>query len=317
MNPTSLATKYATLMHVKIPKEIKQSILLIDCFHWRERLPTKIAFRTLKSTSGQNWILSWWNSLVSDFLPYMKILISGISKRRRSLVRSRSKWNSSRLPKYLVTSFVVQKYLEDPYLYNTRKFDLRVYIFISHEMKCFLFPYAILNWREYLARLSSDSFALSNPNPFVHLTNNAVQQHGNGFGRFEEGNMMTFTNLFMKSTINDRQTIDDQIEEVSKRVFAASKGSLNPSNHKHCFELFGLDIIIDSNLKCWLLEVNSNPSLECANKEVSTIKHRLVGSLFSSRRYVQADHRQNIRGAKSVQQIRTYLQSRTDQQGQV
>ena len=47
---------------------------------------------------------------------------------------------------------------------------------------------------------------------------------------------------------------------------------------KYCFTILGFDIIIDQNLECWLLEINSNPSLDSANAFVEKIKHRAVGS---------------------------------------
>ena len=47
----------------------------------------------------------------------------------------------------------------------------------------------------------------------------------------------------------------------------------------NCFELFGYDIIIDSELKCWLLEVNSSPSLEKEYLLDELIKQQLIDDI--------------------------------------
>lgn len=48
----------------------------------------------------------------------------------------------------------------------------------------------------------------------------------------------------------------------------------------NCFELFGYDIIIDSKLKCWLLEVNSSPSLEKEYLLDELIKQQLIDDII-------------------------------------
>ena len=84
--------------------------------------------------------------------------------------------------------FVIQKYLERPLLINKRKFDIRLWVCVTHDLKCFLF-------REGYIRMSSREYTLNNEqhaNPFVHLTNNAIQRIDKGYGAFEEANMLSF-----------------------------------------------------------------------------------------------------------------------------
>jgi hypothetical protein len=66
--------------------------------------------------------------------------------------------------------FVLQKYVERPMLIHKRKFDIRMWILVTHTLDVYIFP-------EGYIRTSSKEFttnAQSIEDPFVHLTNNAI-----------------------------------------------------------------------------------------------------------------------------------------------
>ncbi len=67
-------------------------------------------------------------------------------------------------------TFVIQKYIEKPLQINKRKFDIRVWVLLNHEMDLFFF-------KEGYLRLSSAEYQVERLNDdFVHLTNNAIQK---------------------------------------------------------------------------------------------------------------------------------------------
>ena len=49
---------------------------------------------------------------------------------------------------------------------------------------------------------------------------------------------------------------------------------------RHCYECYGYDIIIDNDLKPWLIEVNASPSLSSTTVADRIMKYRLINDII-------------------------------------
>jgi len=86
-------------------------------------------------------------------------------------------------------TYIVQQYIDDPFLYNKRKFDIRCYVLLTTTNGNFKAYW----YQEGYIRTSCKEYSVKNcTNKFIHLTNDAVQKKSDDYGKFENGNKISF-----------------------------------------------------------------------------------------------------------------------------
>lgn len=63
-------------------------------------------------------------------------------------------------------------------------------------------------------------------------------------------------------------------------AFQAVQKKINQTKRKNCFELFGLDFMLDKDMNCFLIEVNTNPCLEETSKLLQMLLPRMLDDMF-------------------------------------
>lgn len=177
---------------------------------------------------------------------------------------------------------VLQKYVKNPLLLNGYKFDLRVYVLVTSVN-----PLEVFIYKEGFGRFSTVPYTLDpndKSNKFVHLTNYSINKHNmknydldpkeKKFG----GTKVAFSTL--KKAFKDDLKVDwdqviwTQVRAVCLKALVAAQNDMvyNPC----CFDLYGIDVIIDDEYRCWILEINSSPSLATETPLDEIIKSKLI-----------------------------------------
>ena len=178
---------------------------------------------------------------------------------------------------------IVQRYIERPLLIDGYKFDLRLYVCVTsmNPLEAFLY-------REGFTRLSSEPYS-THPrdmaNRFIHLTNSSINRHNTNQiqqqqikarGELSGGSKCSLKYLQgrMRDMNLDWNVMWNQIILVVLKTLYCVQEEITQSANS--FELFGFDVLLDSDLKAWLIEVNSSPSLSRDNDLDHEIKDKMV-----------------------------------------
>jgi len=176
--------------------------------------------------------------------------------------------------------WVVQKYMENPLLLGGRKFDIRQYVLLTPDLRCFMY-------RDSYVRTSATPYDASSTDRAVHLTNDYVQKNLESFGAFEDANKLSFPEL---QSVLDAQplaadgrvlSVEGELWPAMRRCVAHVFGAVLPefvtaASHGRGFELFGLDFMVDDTGLVQLIEINTSPALFRRGRHLSEMLPRLI-----------------------------------------
>ncbi|XP_077982123.1 putative tubulin polyglutamylase TTLL9 isoform X2 [Glandiceps talaboti] len=170
-------------------------------------------------------------------------------------------------------TYIVSRYVDNPYVIGGKKFDIRVYVLVTSYV-----PLKAWLYRSGFARFSNTRFSLDSiDDTYVHLTNVAIQKTAPDYDP-ERGCKWSMQQL--RQYLIAKHGIDnvENMFRLMDDIFIRSLQSVQKVmiNDKHCFELYGYDILIDEELKPWLIEVNASPSLTASNDEDYHLKFGLL-----------------------------------------
>lgn len=177
-------------------------------------------------------------------------------------------------------TYVISRYINNPLLIGGKKFDLRIYVLVTsfRPLKAYMFQHGFCRF----CTMKYDTSVTELDNMYVHLTNVSVQKHGNDYNSHHGGKLgLQNLRLYLEGTRG--RAVTDRLFEDIQWLIVHSLKAVAPiiTNDRHCFECYGYDIIIDDNLKPWLIEVNASPSMTATTVNDRILKYKLVDNLLS------------------------------------
>ena len=177
---------------------------------------------------------------------------------------------------YYCDNIIIQKYIEYPLLYKGRKFDMRIWVLLTHQMKVYIF-------KEGHLKTCSIEYNMNSKDSFCHITNYSFQKKNDNFSRYEIGNEVPFYEFqkyldekYPEKKYNIKNDLMKKMKEIIELTMQSGKNKINSNNRNYQFEIFGYDFMLDQDFNVFLIEINTNPGLEESSPWIKIIIPRML-----------------------------------------
>lgn len=185
--------------------------------------------------------------------------------------------------------WLVQEYIDRPHLMNARKYVLRLYVLVTSVE-----PLRVYFYREGFAKLASEPYDPTDPsNRFSNLTNPDINAENQDVAAPVVFVALSDYRKWLRTEGHDDEALFQRIRDFLRLTLIAARDRMRArlgavkADTTGCYELLGVDCLVDADLKPWILECNLSPSLEvCAapgdgGALERRIKQKLVADLVS------------------------------------
>lgn len=202
------------------------------------------------------------------------------------------------LDDHALDNYIVQEYVHRPLLLEGKKFDLRVYVLLTSIRNPSIFIF-----NDGLVRICTEPYEAPTEenvkNACKHLTNYAVNKRSADYvfntdvARMDVGNKRNFSflNRWLEESGHSASELWRQVGIIIVKTILAAQPSIArvydscfPTGFNDgycCFEVLGFDVLIDSKMRPWLMEVNHTPSFATETPLDMEIKSKLLTEVWS------------------------------------
>jgi tubulin monoglycylase TTLL3/8 len=143
-------------------------------------------------------------------------------------------------------------------------------------------------YKDGYLRTSCKEYNLTNLHSrMVHLTNDAVQQNSEDYGRYEPGNKLSYSDFqkylnkdYKDLCVDFERDLVPQIQKLITDTIRATFHKIDSKRRINSFEIFGYDFMIDDNFKLYIIECNTNPCLELSAPLLGKLIPQMLDNAF-------------------------------------